>query len=261
MKVSPAVHSFIGDTVEVSWNAASRAPSAAGKAARFLLELQAATARAPAQQDAVVASIDVSGAAIACRARVQMAGSTAKGGQQALLCALDGASAAEFTALAVAAARVKGMLCTDAVAEDACGTVESCPIGFLHAEPSTPVATPPSARRVHALLRQVVPDDMADEWLYVLNRYPESPADNADISEGEGAARPADPATLPLHLRVRHAFDTAVVRHDWRGAYAAMAALASDERTPRVVRPFVDALREGSTELPSQALRRLAVAV
>jgi hypothetical protein len=151
-----ALHSFIGDTVQLSWNAAMRATQPEVKAVRFLCRLATAMAEDP--------SVVVSGAAMCGKATTQFAGTGKvqalsiavpwRGALQALLCV-----ARQNTAFAVGGA----------MAAHASAFCETRAVDILRFDPSQDVGNNAAGEVVvHEVVKER--DDDNDEWMYVLDK-------------------------------------------------------------------------------------------
>jgi hypothetical protein len=139
-----AVHSFVGDTVQLSWNATVKAVQPEVKAARFLARLQAAM-----RGD----DVRVNGAAAHGKATTQFAGT---GGVQTL--AISAAWRATLRTLAAFAAAHRAMVVAESMAVAAQHAVTCRPVEALSVGGATVV--------VHEVIQERDDDD--DEWMYVL---------------------------------------------------------------------------------------------
>jgi hypothetical protein len=188
-----AVHSFVGDLVVVSWNAASRVVQPEMKAVRFLLRLR---------EDTGDAGIAVGGAAFAGQTRVQLAGSA--GAQAALtvharwyealgtLAALgrslgtfviDGTfkTQVEFGAVARPAAAV----CVDDW-RDTAASIASHSLNYSGRQQPPP----PRVLVAHEVVSEVAEGD--DEWMYVLDKATSPDPAATDRGRGDGSSTPEE---------------------------------------------------------------------
>eukprot|EP00672_Neobodo_designis_P026739 CAMPEP_0174850804 /NCGR_PEP_ID=MMETSP1114-20130205/21149_1 /TAXON_ID=312471 /ORGANISM="Neobodo designis, Strain CCAP 1951/1" /LENGTH=676 /DNA_ID=CAMNT_0016085291 /DNA_START=44 /DNA_END=2074 /DNA_ORIENTATION=- len=122
-----AVHSFIGDTVEVSWNAAADVPAAKGKCLRFMAQMFDAAAPLANAVGANGATLRVGGGAIACRAKIQMAG---RDTQQALLISIGEQQEAVLSRIAAVGLEHGAFLAVGDIAATALD-VRCCPVATL----------------------------------------------------------------------------------------------------------------------------------
>jgi hypothetical protein len=148
-----AVHSFVGDTVQLSWNATLRAVQPEVKAARFLCALKAALAGN--------GDVSVAAAAMHGKATTQFAGT---GAVQAVAISLPWRT--ELRTLMAFASRHRAFVVHHkmaAVASHACVTraVEALQV---------PDATASETVVVHEVLAERGADDDNDEWMYVLDK-------------------------------------------------------------------------------------------
>jgi hypothetical protein len=140
-----AVHSFIGDTVQLSWNATVKAVQPEVKAARFLARLK------DAMKDDW--SVTVGGAAMHGKAITQFAGT---GAVQALAVSMEWRAA--LRALTTFAQRHSAFIVAEQTAAAAQHAVTSRPVDALAVADAVLVA--------HEVLVERNDDD--DEWMYVL---------------------------------------------------------------------------------------------
>jgi hypothetical protein len=164
-----AVHSFVGDRVIVSWNAASSTLQPEVKGTRFVAALK---------QDSGHSLVRVWGCVIAGEGRVHLAG---LGRQQAFTLSLSVREKAKLNHLSQIASRFE-IFVTDAVVEKGSNfVVEQRPIGihrlprskFHDGNPDVEVLEI-RADRVYQLLAERAENN--DEWLYVLDRQNTSDA-------------------------------------------------------------------------------------
>jgi hypothetical protein len=150
-----AVHCCVGDTVQLSWNAATKATQPEVKAARFLCRLRAATS-----DDA---ALQVSGAAMAGPATTQWAGT---GKVQALSVSLPWHGT--LKACLALASQLGVFLVDGAIAAEARGVCKMRAADALQGH----------VRGAPVLIHEVVAEraDDNDEWMYVLERQGEDPA-------------------------------------------------------------------------------------
>jgi len=239
-----AVHSFIGDTVEVSWNAAAPAPSAKAKCARFLARVRQFVE--DLREDATAAHLSVGGGAIACRGKVLMAGHGKQ--HQALLLSIGEHHEQLLSTLAHAGARHRAMLADAQIAAEALD-VRSFPVATVAKDGAFP-ADSDAFVPVHQVLSEFAAaadasgegDGHAD-WLYELQQRA-VPVQ----SHLPGAVElPAAMEGRPMHVVMRHAFEAACGRR-----YAAAVELLSHVRpedmhaNPLVAR-FAQAVRRATT--------------
>jgi hypothetical protein len=145
-----AVHSFVGDTVQLSWNATLRAVQPEVKAARFLCDLKAALA---GNHD-----ISVAAAAMHGKATTQFAGT---GAVQAVAISLPWRS----TLRTLMAFAIKHRTC---VVHHKTASVASHTCAFRAVEALQLSVTTFETVLVHEVLAERDDDD--DEWMYVLNK-------------------------------------------------------------------------------------------
>jgi hypothetical protein len=147
-----ALHCFVGDTVQLSWNAAAPCPMPAVKAAGFLAELKTATA-----QDRAPGELSLA-AALACGpATSQFSGS---GQHSAFLLSLPWR--AKLDACLALARRHRAFVCTGAVANAARHAVVTRPAELLAVLQNGEEA----AVAVHEVLGKPKLDVVVDEWMY-----------------------------------------------------------------------------------------------
>jgi hypothetical protein len=152
-----ALHSFVGDTVQLSWNAAMRAAQPENKAARFLARLQ--VAMAPADQ-----LMSVHGAAMSGKATTQFAGT---GRAQALTVSMPWHAAAQ--SLMTFAGQFGIMAMDGATATTANDVCDSRAVEVLAFSAEQSVGNSPVGRvMVHQILNER--DEDNDEWMYVVDR-------------------------------------------------------------------------------------------
>jgi hypothetical protein len=140
-----AVHSFVGDAVQLSWNAAAKAVQPEVKAARFLARLR--------DEMAGDDTVTVAGAAMHGKATTQFAGT---GAVQALAVSLGWRAA--LRALTAFAARHSAFVVAEPTAVAAQHAVTCRPVEALAVDGAVVVAHEVLAER----------DDDDDEWMYVL---------------------------------------------------------------------------------------------
>ena len=112
-----AVHSFVGDRVSLSWNAASSVSAPGVKAVRFLAKVRGAVAAVTLDATARNVCIRVGGAAVSSRARIQLAGG-ATNPQRALLLSTPPWANGALTSLATAGERFGCFLADTSLASD-----------------------------------------------------------------------------------------------------------------------------------------------
>jgi hypothetical protein len=183
-----AIHSFVGDTAQLSWNATVRVAQPEVKAVRFLCRLKDAMA--------AVEHVTVAGAAMHGKATTQFAGTSTV---QALAISLPWR--AQLRALAALAARHGAMVCCDATAKAASHACLTRPVDV--------VAVAGAALTVHEVLKER--DDDNDEWMYVLAKTGGDAVTSALLACTEGNYGDAvaaledvtDDTALVHHLRNR----------------------------------------------------------
>uniref|UniRef100_A0A7S1MI92 Uncharacterized protein n=1 Tax=Neobodo designis TaxID=312471 RepID=A0A7S1MI92_NEODS len=204
-----AVHSFIGDSVEVSWNAAASVASAKSKAVRFLLRVRTAVEALRLQyaRDASGSSaapnadppvrIGIGGGAVGCRARVQMAG----GEQQALLLSTDDRTERALHFLSAYGMHYGAMLVEAPLAAEA-PDVTTVPVATIAPAGAAPLDDTADAVlvAVHQIIGEIG-DGVGEEpdWLY----HPAHPDRPSAATIVEPAACVSDKITELFALAVR----------------------------------------------------------
>jgi hypothetical protein len=202
-----ALHSFVGDTVQLSWNAAMRVAQPEVKAVRFLCRLATAMANDP--------GVVVSGAAMCGKATTQFAGT---GKVQALAIAVPWRAALQ-ACHAVARPAQTFVVC-GALAEAAHAFCETRAVEVLRFDLGQHVGSNPAAGEV--VVHEVVSehDDEDDEWMYVLDKKGKDPVTEAlelcvdrryaDAMAALGAL-PPETLAAPLVLRLRDRAEQALL--------------------------------------------------
>uniref|UniRef100_A0A7S1W971 Uncharacterized protein n=1 Tax=Neobodo designis TaxID=312471 RepID=A0A7S1W971_NEODS len=238
-----AVHSFVGDHVEASWNAVAHVPSAGAKAARFLAAVESAVVRMGQRQ--VTAACDaagptgisspavkcfVGGAAVSCRGKIQMAGSGAA--QKALLLSVTSESAATLSVLSDAGYSFGAMLTNLGVAAEAV-TVQTAPVATVRSDSVFDASDDAGFAPVHQIFGEATGDGGdgnggGTDWLFALQQQAmqtqlHRPSQVAVVDGGSASA------PEPVHTVVAHAFELAV------GGRSVDAARRRAKRIPRDV--------------------------
>jgi hypothetical protein len=201
-----ALHSFVGDTVQLSWNAAVRVAQPEVKAVRFLCRLAGAMAGS--------ADIAVSGAAMCGKASMQFAGT---GRVQALTVALPWRGA--LSALHALAAQHGAFVVAGATAEHAHAFCETRAVDVFRFDPRQHVGNNAAGEVVvHEVVKER--DDEDDEWMYVLDRKGKDPVTAAlelcvARKYGDAIAAldalPMETLAAPLLLRLRDRAEQALL--------------------------------------------------
>jgi hypothetical protein len=147
-----ALHSFVGDTVQMSWNAAMNSAHPEVKAARFLCKLKIAMESTPSQ------SLSIAGAVMSGKASSQFGGS---GYVSAFVLSLPWR--AKLLACFALAKRHRAYVCAGSIVEAAGPTIVTRAVELL----SVSQNGRESAVVVHELLGQRAPADLNDNWLYL----------------------------------------------------------------------------------------------
>jgi len=227
-----AVHSFIGDTVEVSWNAAAPAPAAKAKCARFLARIRSFAER---EDDATAAHVSVGGGAIACRGKVLMAGHGKQ--HQALLLSVGDYHEQLLSTLAYAGARHRAMLADAQIAAEALD-VRSFPVATVAKDGACP-ADGDAFVPVHQVLTEfAVVVDPAD-WLDDLQRRTASAQSRTHIP---GAAEHPPMDARPMHVLVTQAFNAACARRYAEAAQFLQHVTPAEMHAHPLVARFAQAL-------------------
>jgi hypothetical protein len=233
-----AVHSFIGDAAECSWNAAASVAAPAAKAACFLATIAEATSGTAAKDSL----LRVGGGAIASRGRIQMAGA---GLQQALLLGVADEHERALATLAGAGVAHGCMLVSAAVASESLDVL-SCPVATYGGDsPLQAQGALGPAAVAHLIQRTLRASEQDDEWLYVLQArevqgsgedHPNSPASPPGLSDPANA----DGYVCGVVARAfRHLQDAnAEAAHDALSALCAGSAEAT-HAIPSIVRNFM----------------------
>jgi hypothetical protein len=148
-----ALHTFVGDTVHVSWNAAMEAPQPEAKAARFLCKLKEFT------DNETLPGLSVAGAAVSGAAFSQFGGS---GRVSAFVLSLPWR--AKLLACFALAKRHRAFVCSAAVASAVGREVLTRPVELL----SVRVHGAEDVVLVHELVGLRRHADIDDDWMYRL---------------------------------------------------------------------------------------------
>jgi len=212
-------------------------PSSKAKCARFLARVRASAramrqlqplnvcdAHGPTGISSPQITVSIGGGAIACRAKIQIAG----GGQQkALLLSAGEQADAQLRTLADTGAKYNAMLCDAAtaaeVADVATAPVATVPTDSALGDRGDDVELKP----VYQLFDEIAPElgrtaSNAD-WLYTLQR--------ASWAANDRAGLPHDPPSInrePVHVLVAQAY-THASQGDWRAALKSVDAVAKND--------------------------------
>jgi hypothetical protein len=151
-----ALHSFVGDTVQLSWNAATRAAQPEVKAVRFLIRLAAAVAP--------IDGIVVSGAAMSGKATTQFAGTERV---KAFAVSIPWRNA--LSGLTTFARKHRTFVVDEATAAEANSTCELRSVEVLRFDERLDVANNLSQSVV---VKEVLNEreDQCEEWMYALEK-------------------------------------------------------------------------------------------